>query len=730
MKKKIVLVLLLVIAAHASEAGTWTQWVNPFVGTSNQDGLLGNTFPGASMPFGMVQLSPDTRVTPSWDCASGYHYEDKEICGFSHTRLSGTGVSDLIDILLMPMVKGDDLSPKSAFSHQEEKAAPGYYQVRLQNGDIQAELAATTRVGIHRYTYSQGTDRYILLDLDHSALKGDWNRRVVNAQIRQVSPTVIEGYRLITGWAKIRKVYFRMELSQPMAQVQLYKDHRLMTGTPVVNGEHLKAVIRLDQSDRREVMVKLALSAVSPEGARGNMQAEASGWDFNQYVTAADREWNALLGKIEVEGKESDKRVFYTALYHTFLQPNTMSDCDGSYMAADYTIRRMPRGNTFYSTFSLWDTYRAAHPLYQLLIPERNADFVECMLMHHECYGYLPIWQLWGQENYCMIGNHAIPVVVDAVMRGSNRIDAERAYRAVKESSMRSHLNSPFDVWDRYGYMPEDIQTQSVSITLEMAFNDWCVATLAQHLGYADDAAYFMKRSQYYRALYNPANGFFQARKADGSWLEPFDPLRYGANGGNPYTEGNAWQWKWYVPHDVDGLVTLMGGKKAMAQQLDRFFTLTDNDREKNSNASGFVGQYIHGNEPDHHAPYLYNALGLPRKTQEMVQHICRTFYQDKPAGLPGNDDCGELSSWYVFSALGFYPVNPASGEYAVTTPLFNRAIIHLPNGNKLTIEAERKQENQQYIGSMRWNGKAMKAYTINYENIVKGGTWYIKCVK
>ena len=263
-----------------------------------------------------------------------------------------------------------------------------------------------------------------------------------------------------------------------------------------------------------------------------------------------------------------------------------------------------------------------------------------------------------------------------------------------------------------------------------MAFNDWCVATLAQHLGYAEDAAYFMKRSQYYRALYNPANGFFQARKADGSWLEPFDPLRYGANGGNPYTEGNAWQWKWYVPHDVDGLVTLMGGKKAMAQQLDRFFTLSDNDREKNSNASGFVGQYIHGNEPDHHAPYLYNALGLPRKTQEMVQHICRTFYQDKPAGLPGNDDCGELSSWYVFSALGFYPVNPASGEYAVTTPLFNRATIHLSNDKTLTIEAERKQENQPYIGSMRWNGKPMKAYTIHYDEIVKGGTWTVKCVK
>ena len=729
MKKTTLLLAYVLLMAVPAVAGEWTRWVNPFVGTSKQDGLQGNTYPGPTLPFGMVQLSPDTREAPSWDSGSGYIYDDTKIYGFSHTRLSGTGANDLIDITLMPMTSADNISPAYTFSHDNETAYPGYYQVALQNG-VNAELTATTRTGIHRYTYPEGQPAYLLLDLDHSAPKGDWDRMIFNAQIRKVSDTAIEGFRVISGWAKIRKIYFHMEFSQPIEQIHLYRDGHEQKETPLVNGDDIKAVFQFKttKTNKNVLTVKVALSPVDMEGARNNMRTEAQSWDFDHYVSAADAAWDKLLGTIEVEGDEKDKRTFYTALYHTLIQPNTMNDCDGRYIAADYSEKRMPAGSTFYSTLSLWDTYRAAHPLYQLLWPEYNKGFVESMFLHYDVYGYLPIWQLWGQENYCMIGNHAIPVVVDAALRGE--VDKQRAYDAVKQSSTRSHKNSPFDIWDKYGYMPEDLQTQSVSITLEMAFDDWCVSQLASKLGYKEDAEYFAKRSQYYRALYNPANGFFQARKSDGSWLEPFDPLQYGANGGNPYTEGNGWQWKWYVPQDIDGMIGLFGGAKTTERQLDTFFSLTDESNEKNCNASGFVGQYIHGNEPDHHVPYLYNFVGKPRKTQQMVDHIIRTFYSDQPAGIAGNDDCGELSSWYIFSALGFYPVNPASGEYEVTTPLFRKAVLHLPGGKTFTVTTDRKDPAQCYIKSMRWNGKPMKGHTLRYDDIVKGGEWSVTCVK
>ena len=728
MKKTTLLLASILMLASPAMAGKWTQWVNPFHGTDKQDGLQGNTYPGATTPFGMVQLSPDTYDEPSWDSGSGYTYDQNKIYGFSHTRLSGTGANDFIDITLMPMITDKEYKPVYTFSHDQESARPGYYQVMLQDNGINVELSATTHTGIHRYTYPAGKPRYVFLDLDHSADKGSWSRTILKGQIRKVSDRVIEGYRVITGWAKMRKIYFRIEFSEPMEEVQFYSDGKRFKETPLINGDDLRSIAKFKTTDKNTLMAKVSLSAVDIEGARKNMAAEATSWDLDKYVADADAAWDKLLGTIEVEGNEHDMRTFYSSFYHTLIQPNAVSDVDGRYIAADYSVKKMPAGKTFYSTFSLWDTYRAAHPLYQLLFPDYNRSFVESMFLHYDVYGYLPIWQLWGEENYCMIGNHAIPVVVDAALRGD--VDKERAYDAVKQSSMRSHKNSPFDVWDKYGYMPEDLQTQSVSITLEMAYDDWCVSQLAKALGHDEDAAYFAKRSQNYRNIYNSANGFFQARMSDGSWLEPFNPLQYGANGGNPFTEGNAWQWKWYVPQDIKGMIAIFGGAKATENQLDKFFTTKDESEDKNNNASGFVGQYVQGNEPDHHVPFLYNNVGKPRKTQELVNHILTTLYNDTPAGISGNDDCGEMSAWYMFSALGFYPVSPASGEYEITTPLFRKAVLHLPNGKNFTITTDRKDNSQCFIKSMRLNGKAKKDYTLSYSDIINGGEWSVKCTK
>ncbi len=708
------------LAAACATAGRYTRYVNPFIGTGAvENSLSGNCYPGATVPFGMVQLSPDTQEAPDWDKASGYDYNDTHTCGFSHTRLSGTGACDLIDLLLMPTTTDEVWS---AVDHSKETARPGYYSLRLSSG-ILAELTATTRAGIHRYTYPDGGRQRLYIDLDHSAPKTSWNRRIIQSQLRIVAPDAIEGYRIITGWAKLRRVYFRIELSRPIASCSLIDGSRDYGQVPVVNGTALKAWLDFDPKGGNELTVKVALSTTSIENARLNMQREAASWSFDGYAAQADKAWDDVLGRIEAEGNQQDMEKFYTALYHTMIQPNTISDADGSYTATDYSTRRMPEGRTYYTTFSLWDTFRAAHPLYTIIAPERNADFVNSMLTHFDSYGYLPIWSLWGQDNYCMIGNHAIPVVVDAVMKGTPGIDPERALNACVASATTSHPGSPFDVWEKYGYMPEDLQSQSVSITLEQAYDDWCVAQLAKKLGHDDIYERFTRRARYFRNLYNADNGFFQGRTSDGKWLEPFDPLRYGANGGNPYTEGNAWQYSWYVPHDIEGLIELMGGKRKFVERLDRFFTLTEQSGRKNDNASGFIGQYVHGNEPSHHVAYLYGYAGEPRKTQYYVHKICAELYNTSSSGYAGNDDCGEMSAWLVFSAMGFYPVNPASGEYALGTPMMDRVTVHLAGGRTFTVNAHRKDSMSFYVKSVRLNGKKYDLNTISHKAITNGGT-------
>ena len=712
MKRLVNLLVAFILSVNCISAQNLTRWVNPFIGTGAvQSSLSGNNYPGATVPFGMVQLSPDTREAPDWAQASGYDYNDSIIYGFSHTRLSGTGASDFIDILLFPTISD---KRKSTFTHQHEQARPGYYQVLLKDEKIQAELTASVHVGVHRYTCSDGDQLKLWLDLDHSANKGSWNRRIIQSQLRMVSPTVVEGYRIITGWAKLRKIYFHLEFSQPILSNQLYDGNRMYENTPVINGTELRGLFCFDKKWNKELICKVALSPVSIENARLNMATEVPGWDFEYIARAAETSWEKELKKIIIQGTDLQKKIFYTALYHTMVQPNTMSDVNGEYMASDYVTRSVAKGEVHYSTFSLWDTFRAAHPLYTLIHTHRIPDFVKSMMRQYDYYGYLPVWQLWGQDNYCMIGNHSIPVIVDAVLKGVAGVDEEKAYEAVFNSSIVSHPNSPFEVWEKYGYMPENIQTQSVSITLEQAFDDWCVAQLAKRLGKEKDYNHFMKRSAFYRNLFNSKTGFFQPKNDKGEWIEPFDPYKYGANGGYPFTEGNAWQYFWYVPQNIPDLISLTGGNKAFVAKLDTFFTVSYQSGALNDNASGFVGQYAHGNEPSHHVAYLYACAGEPWKTQKYVAYIMNELYNDSSSGYAGNDDCGEMSAWYVFGALGFYPVNPVSGEYVIGTPMLEEAVIQLPGRKTFTVKAPRKEDNEVYICSMKLNGEK---YTKNYIN-------------
>jgi len=716
----------------------FTSYVNPFIGTGavNGSSLSGNNYPGATTPFGMVQLSPDTRDEPDWGIASGYNYNDKTIAGFSHTHLSGTGVPELFDILMMPItgevktIAGESSKPGSGymsrFSHENESAKPGYYKVLLSDFNILAELTATPHAGFHCYIYPENSNGHLIFDLNHSLKKPDWGCHVINAQFKMLNNHTLEGFRIITGWARLRKVYFHAEFSKEILNCCLVDGNTIYDNQKILNGTNLRAALDFSTAEKTPLMVKIGLSSVSVENAKENVSVEIPDWDFDQIVEKADFVWEKELSRIKVSGTEEQKKIFYTALYHTFIQPNNIADVNGDYQATDYTIHRA-ENKAHYSTFSLWDTFRAAHPLYTLIQPDRNRDFILSMIRQYDTYGYLPIWQLWGQENYCMIGNHSIPVIVDAVLKDTRGVDVRKAYEAVKNSSLRSHLNSPFEIWDKYHYMPENLQTQSVSITLEMAYDDWCVAQLAKKLGETADYEYFTKRSQYYRNLFDSVTSFFRAKDDKGKWLEPFDPFQYGGNGGNPFTEGNAWQYFWFVPHDVEGLIGLSGGNLKFAKKLDDFFTLKNKSQEVNGNASGFIGQYAHGNEPSHHVAYLYNYAGQPWKAQYYTAKIMKELYTTSMAGYSGNEDCGQMSAWYIFSALGFYPVNPASGYYVIGSPLFKNSEIKLPGGINFAVKADNVSEKNIYIQSATLNNKIFTNNYITHQQLMEGGTLEFK---
>lgn len=739
MKKMLALSLILTglitnstIAQNLSQKD-YSQYVNPFIGTGSIDSmsLSGSNFPGACYPFGLVQLSPDTDDNPEDPC-SGYDYADDTIVGFSHTHLSGTGVADLFDFLFMPY-KGDitwnafpvknQRGYSSKFDHKNETASPGYYSVVLDDSNIKAEMSATEHTGIHRYTSLDNKPFNLIIDLDHSLDKSRpyWVCRIIDAQIRIINDRTIEGYRTITGWANQRRVYFRAEFSRPFFKHLLKAGNRVYENEPIANHTNLKMIAQF-QGSQEPLIIKVGLSSVSIEGARQNMKSEVADFNFDKVRNEARSAWNKELAVMDIEGTPTQKTIFYTSLYHLFIQPNNLADVNGDYINSTSELRNAP-DKKHYSTFSLWDTYRAAHPMYTIIQPERTAGFINSMLRQYTDYGYLPIWQLWGKETYCMIGNHAIPVIVDAFNKGIKGVDYNLAWEAVNASSRIPHQHGAFNLLDQYKYFPETKQSQSVSIALEIAYNDWCVANMAKKLNKSSDYDYFSNRAGYYKNLFDPSIGFFRAKDETGKWIEPFSPLKYGGNGGYPFTEGNGWQYLWYVPHDVYTFIDMLGGQKSFVAKLDEFFTLNAKPDDVNGNASGFIGQYAHGNEPSHHITYLYNYAGEPWKTQYYAAKVMKEQFTDQPSGYSGNEDCGQMSAWYLFSAMGFYPVNPANGIYCLGSPQLPKCTINLENGKIFAISTKNSSDENIYIQKIYLNGKPYNKLYIRHSDIMNGGT-------
>jgi predicted alpha-1,2-mannosidase len=585
-------------------------------------------------------------------------------------------------------------------------------------------MTATEHCGMHRYEFANKDPYHLIVDLDHSLVRTSPHRfcKIVSSHVRVVDHKTIEGYRIISGWAKLRKVYFRAEFSRPFDSHIFKSGQYEFRDIPVANNADLKIIMNFNHDNDKPLIVRVGISSVSDEGARENLHAEIKDFDFDKTSASAKESWNKELSCIDIEGTEKQKTIFYTGLYHMFIQPNNIADVSGNYLSTDNSLKTAA-DKKHYSTFSLWDTYRAAHPLYTLLQEERTAGFIHSMLRQYETYGYLPIWQLWGTETYCMIGNHAIPVIVDAYFKGIKGIDYKLAYEAVVASSKTSHKNAPFELLDKYGYFPEDLQTESVSITLEIAYDDWCVAQMAKKMGNEDDYKYFINRSASYKKLFDKGTGFFRAKNSMNEWLVPFNPLTYGDNGGFPFTEGNAWQYLWYVPQDVYSLIDLMGGDKKFTQKLDTFFTLVAKPQDVNGNASGFIGQYAHGNEPSHHIVYLYDYTNEPWKAQYYSAKVQNELYNDQSSGYSGNEDCGQMSAWYLFSAMGFYPVNPANGIYCFGSPQLKKATIKLTNGKQFNVITDNAGPNNIYIQKILLNGNHYEKTFITYSDIIAGGT-------
>lgn len=732
MKKLIGLIIILFLVPFiAYSQNDNSKYVNVFIGTGSVDknSLSGSNFPGATYPFGMVQLSPDTKENPEDPC-SGYDYNDNTIVGFSHTHLNGTGVADLFDFLFMPYdgdlqwFPGNDSTKgyASKFSHSNEKGSPGYYNVILDNG-INCEFTATAHSGMHRYSFPENKPYNLIVDLFHSLDKKRpyWSCRIISSQIRIIDNKTIEGYRIITGWARIRKVYFRAKFSRSFSKNVIKSGKNIYDNVSIGNDTDLKLNLIFDEGNDQPLVIKVGLSSVSLEGARENLNSEVVDFDFEKVKNYTKEIWDKELSCIEVNGTETQKTIFYTGLYHAFIQPNNIADVNGDYINHNYEVKKSSDGVHF-STFSLWDTYRAAHPLYTIIQKKLSANFINSMLRQYKDYGYLPIWQLWGEETYCMIGNHAIPVIVDAYFKGIERVDWGIAYDALINSSTIPHKNSPFNILNKYEYFPEDLQTQSVSITLEIAYNDWCVSQIAKSLGKTEDYEFFIKRSQYYKNLFDKSIGFFRAKDNKGNWIEPFDPLKYGGNGGYPFTEGNGWQYLWYVPHDVYKFIELLGGEKAFIKKLDEFFTLEAKPEDVNGNASGFIGQYAHGNEPSQHIIYLYNYVNQTWKTQYYSAKVMNEQYTNSPSGYSGNEDCGQMSAWYIFSSLGFYPLNPANGIYCIGSPQFEKAVINLDDGKKFIIKTKNSGKENIYIQNIKLNGAEYNKSYITHRDITNGG--------
>ncbi len=728
----------------------YTQFVNPFIGTSK----MGHVFPGATAPFGMVQLSPQTNFevmhkedgsynSETYEYCAGYQYRDTTIIGFAHTNFSGTGHSDLGDFLLMPTTGDLVLDPLkrvtgekgfySNFTHEKEDASPGYYKVELDSYGITAELTASDRVGFHQYTFPKSDNAHIILDMVYNVYHHD-NKNIWTF-IRVENDSLITGYRQTKGWARDKKVFFAAKFSKPFKSYGhkkyddikydgFYRRFNQEANFPEMAGKDVRAYFNFETVENEKIQIKFALSSVSTAGAIKNLETEIPHWDFNKTHSETKEKWNKELSKIEVETlNEGQKTTFYTAMYHTNLSPIIYEDVDGKYRGLDQNIHTS-ENFTNYTIFSLWDTYRALHPLFNITQPQRNNDMIKSMLAHHDqsVHSMLPIWSHYANENWCMIGYHATSVIADAMVKNVGNFDKNRALEAAVNTATVRYFEGIGEYMD-YKYVPDDLSHSSVSKTLEYAYNDWCIAQIASVTGDSKIQNIFEERARYYENVYDPTIGFMRPKLSDGTFRMNFDPMDTHGQG---FIEGNAWNYGLYVPQDIPNMVVLMGGKERMTQQLDALFTMEIDDKyiakHEDITRDGIIGNYVHGNEPGHHIPYLYNWTGHPEKTQARVRMIMDTMYGPTVDGLCGNDDAGQMSAWYIFSSLGFYPVTPGSSEYAIGSPMVKEATIHLDNGKTLKITALNQSEKNVYVKSLQFNGKLIEGTQINHNELMKGG--------
>ena len=706
---RIFLIAALGLASCAQPAAddNLTRYVDPRIGTGGH----GHVFVGANVPFGLVQLGP-TSIPQAWDWTSGYHESDSTVIGFSHTHLSGTGIGDLFDVTVMPVVgevtcaRGTEEDPASGLwsyaDRTKEVVRPGYYSVPLVRYGITAEMTATSRVGFHRYTFPAADDAAVIFDLENG---GCWDK-ATETHIEPSGDSRLVGWRYSTGWAKDQRVWFVAEFSRPFTSFEQVGEHYARVNFATAEGEQL--------------MLKVALSPVSVEGAEANLAAELPGWDFDATAAAADAAWNAQLAKVKVTTQdEVARRIFYTGLYHTMVAPSEFCDVNGDYRGADGAVHRNP-GHTTYTTFSLWDTYRAAMPLMTILHPDRMPDIVNTMLAIADEQGRLPVWHLWGNETDCMVGNPGIPVVADAIVKGIGGFDRERAFEAIRRTAMNPDRGNGLRM--KYGYIPCDLFNEAVAYDMEYALADGAAARAAEALGREEDARYFMERSHSYRNYFDPSTGFMRGRDSRRGWRTPFNPFA-STHRADDYCEGNAWQYTWLAPHDVAGLESCFGSRARMLGKLDSLFTVSSviEGAETSPDISGLIGQYAHGNEPSHHILYLYTMLGQPWKTAEKVREVLTTLYHDQPDGLSGNEDVGQMSAWYILSSLGMYEVEPAGGRYWFGSPLFDRAEIAVPGGT-FTIVAENNSSENKYIRRVWLNGRPYTKPWIGHEEVMAGG--------
>ena len=706
MKKYLLLILTFAFCFLTCAQRDYTKLVNPFIGTGGH----GHTYPGASMPFGMMQLSPDTRMA-DWDGSSGYHYSDSLIYGFSHTHLSGTGIPDYCDILFMPSVGfpgWDKQEYRSGFKHSNENASPGYYKVLLDKDKITAELTSSIRSGMHKYTFPADTKNgSVIIDLEP-------RDKLLDVTIEKVNDREFRGYRRSKSWASDQTVYFYIVFDQPVAE----EKYNEATAIPERNlkGVATKVFVSLHLPANKTLKVRIGISGVSIEGAKMNLDQEIPDWNFEKIKTNATKAWNKELSKIDVKGGTADQQtVFYTALYHTMLSPNVYQDVNGNYRGTDLKVHKA-NGFTNYSVFSLWDTYRAYHPLMTILNQKRTGDWINTFLAQYKNGGMLPVWELSGNETFCMIGYHSVPVIWDAYQKGIRNFDHKLALEA-----MRSYAESDrfgLEHYRKHGYISNDKEHESVSKTLEYAYDDWCIAQFAKAIGVDSVYKKYIERAQYYKNLFDPESKMFRG-KLQSMWLQPFEPREVN----NFYTEGNAWHYAFAVPQDIETLIDLHGSKDSFNKKLDELFNANSQTTGRDqADVTGLIGQYAQGNEPSHHMAYLYAYSDKKWKTEELVHKICNEFYKNSPDGLIGNEDCGQMSAWYIFSALGFYPVCPGSGEYVLGTPVFDKATIHLENGKLFTITAKRDKKSSFYVRNLQLNNKAYSGARLLHTDIVKGG--------